>query len=164
MTDRKHALTGKNLVAFEVGGVAYAVDIQQVGEIIRPLTVLAIPGATEGVVGVADHRGAVIPVIDLRARFGVASKGRQRDERWLIVRVRGALVALAVDRVTEVFGATEPRSRDVSHLAATPYADAVRGAYGYRGGVVFVVDLERIVTPESLRQSVPAGGGRDASA
>ena len=63
----------KNLVGFLVGDVRYAVDILRVREIINPLGVVPLPHAPPVVVGVSDHRGQVVPVIDLRKRFGLPS-------------------------------------------------------------------------------------------
>ena len=77
---QKHDIGGKSLVGFEVAGVAYALDIQRVREILRPLpTLLRLPQLPRHVVGVVDHRGDVIPIIDLRMRFGVEPSGRERD-------------------------------------------------------------------------------------
>ena len=59
----------KSLVGFVVGDVAYAVPIAQVQEIVAPLGLTELPHAPAAVAGVADHRGQVIPIVDLRARF-----------------------------------------------------------------------------------------------
>ena len=61
----------KNLVGFLVGDVMYAVRIEAVREIVNPLEVVALPRAPEAVRGVADYRGVVVPVIDLRERFAL---------------------------------------------------------------------------------------------
>jgi hypothetical protein len=83
-------------VAFEVGGVAYAVDIQRVREITRAMPILPLPHLPPSVVGVVDHRGDVVPVVDLRHRFGVGHAGVGREVRWIVV-MRGArLLALVV--------------------------------------------------------------------
>ncbi len=63
----------KNLVGFLVGDVRYAVDILKVREIINPLDIVELPQSPSSVVGVADHRGEVVPIVDLRARFGLPS-------------------------------------------------------------------------------------------
>lgn len=178
MAERGSAGQRKNLVGFEVHGVGYAVDILQVREIIRPLGTLRIPGADalggRGLVGVADHRGHVVPVIDLRARFAAqaapdarSARPREREARWLIVAVRDHLVGLVVDRVTEVFGSSQPASRDVSHLAREDarLIQVIQAAYRHRGGLVFVLDVERLVSDSELGAGAPElGEGRDAGA
>jgi purine-binding chemotaxis protein CheW len=155
--ERSSAGQRKNLVGFEVNGVCYAVDILQVREIFRPLVTLKIPcsgviGGT-GLAGVADHRGHVVPVIDLRVRFAALTSGlasvrppRERDARWLIVAVHNHLVGLVVDRVTEVFGSSQPASRDVSHLSRPEVANLIQAAYRHRDSLVFVLEVERLAS------------------
>ena len=63
-----------------------------------PLPTLALPHVPSEIVGVVDHRGDVVPVIDLRKRFGVEPRGRERDMRWIIVSRGERLFGLAVDR------------------------------------------------------------------
>ena len=60
----------KTMVGFVVGDVQYAVPIGQVREISNPLAVVELPRAPASVVGVAYYRGEVVPVVDLRGRFG----------------------------------------------------------------------------------------------
>ena len=177
MGQRSSAGQRKNLVGFEVNGVCYAIDIQQVREIIRPLGTLRIPSSGaiggRGLAGVADHRGHVVPVIDLRARFASITgagapqrlSARPREARWLIVAVHDHLVGLVVDRVTEVFGSSNPASRDVSHLSRADDARLIQAAYRHREVLVFVLDVERLASETEVDGSglVQAGGG-DAGA
>lgn len=165
MGERANAVRRKSLVGFEVGGVHYAVDILRVREIIRPLTTLDIPSTRGGLAGVADYRGHVIPVVDLRARFKRAHSeaseaSRARDERWLVVGVQGHLAGLVVDRVLEVFGTDQPAARDVSHLTNPSEGVLLRGAYRHRGNLVFVVDLDLLVSEASalaIAENAPKG-------
>ena len=71
MPQRQRHDPSKNLVGFIVGDVHYAVSIHRVREIANPLQLVALPKAPRAVTGVADYRGEVVPVIDLRVRFGL---------------------------------------------------------------------------------------------
>ncbi len=161
------AVQRKNLVGFEVNGVYYALDILSVREIIRPLKTLRIPSrgliGGSGLIGVADHRGHVVPVIDLRERFaglvvgapGTSVRPRERDARWLIVALHKHLVGLVVDRVTEVFGSSQPASRDVTHLSRPDVASLIQAAYRHRGVLVFVLELERLASEAEVDVNRP---------
>lgn len=138
----KKAISGKNLVGFEVSSVLYAIDLSRVREIVRPSGMLALPHMPESVVGVVDHRGDVVPIIDLRVRFGVPSIGRDRDVRWIIVNRGERLLGLAVDRVTEVFGTLESDARALPAIAAGEGLRAMRGAYAHGGRLVFVLEVD----------------------
>jgi len=160
--ERSSAGQRKNLVGFEVNGVCYAIDILQVREIIRPLGTLRVPSSGaiggRGLAGVADHRGHVVPVIDLRTRFEAMTRSitgmsaadrastRPREARWLIVAVHNHLVGFVVDRVTEVFGSSQPASRDVSHLSRADDARLIQAAYRHRDALVFVLDVDRLAS------------------
>lgn len=132
----------KNLVSFLVGDVRYAVDIAKVREIVNPLPMVALPHAPPEVVGVADHRGQVLPVVDLRVRFGLVISEHTRRTKWIIVRVpeRSSAVALVVDVVTEVFGAGREDQRSVPEIGSGTSRRGIANVYAYDGGLVFVVD------------------------
>jgi purine-binding chemotaxis protein CheW len=141
---RKHGIAGKNLVGFEVAGVAYALDIACVREILRPLPTLSLPHVPDTVVGVVDHRGDVIPVIDLRRRFGVLASGRDRDQRWIIVSRAEMRIGLVVDRLTEVFGVEEASARELPKLGIGDKVRGIKAAYSHAGQLVFVLDVDEL--------------------
>jgi purine-binding chemotaxis protein CheW len=133
----------KDFVGFVVGEVEYAVAIARVKEIANPLDVVNLPHAPPAVVGVADYRGDVLPVIDLRLRFGLPSAAVTRRTKWIVVDVLGRLAALVVDAVTEVFGTAGAELKPAPPLAG----DDVRGIAGvshHGGGLVFVLELSRL--------------------
>ncbi len=132
----------KTLVGFSVGDVHYAVPIARVREIANPITVVALPHAPHAIVGVADYRGEVVPVVDLRARFGLPLAEVTRRTKWIVVDVAGRVVALVVDSVTEVFGTGGAELRPAPSLGG----DDIRGIEGvttHEGVMVFVLGTER---------------------
>ncbi len=137
----------KNLVGFSVGEVRYAVDILRVQEIINPLAVVGLPHAPPVVVGVADHRGEVLPVIDLRKRFGLPPSDATRRTKWIVVRVGVRPAALVVDSVTDVFGAAAGAERDVPELGVHDAARGIGAVYAHDGTLVFVIDVDRVASP-----------------
>lgn len=134
----------KNLVGFVVGDVRYAVDILRVREIINPLPIVPLPHAPRAIVGVADHRGKVVPVLDLRRRFGLPPAEVTRRTKWVIVRLEARAVGLVVDAVTDVFGAGEPGQRDVPRLGIGDTARGITSVYKHEDELVFVLDIDRI--------------------
>lgn len=132
----------KNLVSFLVGEVRYAVDIHLVREIVNPLPTVPLPHAPSEIVGVSDHRGDVLPVVDLRARFGLAVQGVTRRTKWIIVRVPGRdqPFALVVDAVADVFGAGRAEQRSVPELGRGQDLRGISQVFSYGETLVFVVD------------------------
>ncbi|MFW5876939.1 MAG: chemotaxis protein CheW [Myxococcota bacterium] len=137
----------KNLVGFLVGDVNYAVDIFRVREIINPLPVVTLPHASPVVLGVADHRGDVVPVIDLRRRFELPAQASGRRAKWIVVGASGRPVGLAVDAVTEVFGGDPAEQRSVPSLGAGDQARGIADVYLHEGSLVFVIDVDRVAAP-----------------
>ena len=145
---RQHRRRGgdrdKNLVGFLIGEVHYAVDIRRVKEIIRPLGVVPLPHPPPAVVGVADHRGEVVPILDVRTRFGLAELAITRRTKWILVMLPGKTVGLVVDAITEVFAAGEEDQRSVPSIGMGDAARGITAVFGHRGSLVFVLDIDRI--------------------
>jgi purine-binding chemotaxis protein CheW len=131
-------------VGLEVGGVAYAVHIQHVREIIRPLPMQVLPHSSQSVIGVIDHRGDVVPIVDLRVRFGTPLTADLGHTRWIIAQRNGRLCGLVVDRVTEVFSLNEADARPVPDLGPGGERRGITAAYSYGGRLVFALDIERV--------------------
>ncbi len=134
----------KNLVGFVVGDVEYAVAIARVREIANPLTVVALPHPPPAVVGVADYRGEVVPVVDLRTRFGLPSVAATRKTKWIVVDVSTRVVALVVDAVTEVFGTGGAELRPAPSLGGGDDVRGIAGVANHGKGMVFVLDTARL--------------------
>ena len=159
----------KNFVGFVVGDVEYAVPIACVREIANPLALVSLPHAPRSVVGVADYRGDVVAVVDLRMRFGLPPAEVTRKTKWIVVdvdagapaesdRTGGAarLVALVVDAVTEVFGRAGTKLRPAPALGAGEDIRGIAGVTTHAGGdpgrakgssesgLVFVLDTTRL--------------------
>lgn len=160
-TPRHRSDRTKNLVGFLVGDVRYAIDILRVREIINPLPLVDLPHPPPSVIGVADHRGEVVPVLDLRQRFGLPAQAPTRRTKWVVVAVEDRSVGLVVDAVTDVFGAGPSEAREVPRLGdhdargitavfslggdEAPAEEARAGRVGR--GLVFVIDVERVAEP-----------------
>lgn len=141
---RRTASVEKNLVGFLVGDVQYAVDILRVREIIRPLTLLELPHAPPAVIGVADHRGQVVPVVEVRRRFGLAPAASTRRAKWILVDVGGRTVGLAVDTITGVLAATDVDHRPPPALGMGDAARGISSVISHQSGLVFVLDVDRV--------------------
>lgn len=141
---RRRADRSKNLVGFTIGEVQYAIDIFRVREIINPLAIVPLPHAPAAVLGVADHRGQVVPVLDVRRRFGLPPSVTTRRTKWIIAQLGDRSVGLVVDAVTDVFGAGEPDQRSVPEIGVGDAARGISAVYSYGGQLVFVLDVDRI--------------------
>ena len=90
------------LVTFSIGEEEFGVNILKVQEIIRTMEITKVPRAPEFVEGVINLRGKVIPIIDLRRRFGLAPKGHDKNTRIIVIEINNIIVGFVVDAVSEV--------------------------------------------------------------
>jgi purine-binding chemotaxis protein CheW len=144
MPHRQRHDPSKNLVGFVVGDVEYAVNIARVKEITNPLLIVPLPHPPRSVAGVADFRGEVIPVVDLRARFGLPAAPSTRKTKWIVVDVSSRLVALVADAVTEVFGTGGAELRPAPSLGGGDDLRGIAGVTSHGAGLVFVLDTARL--------------------
>lgn len=133
----------RTLVAFAVGEIGYAIDVMHVVQIINPSPTHSLPMLPPAVVGVMDFRGVVVPVIDLRQRFGLYPQEASLRSKWIIIRVDQSFGALVVDEVSDVFGVLPSELRP----APTVGDGDLRGLLGvltHHGRMTFLLDLDRL--------------------
>jgi purine-binding chemotaxis protein CheW len=133
----------KDLVGFLVGAVHYAIDIQCVREITKPLPLVALAHAKEPIVGVADYRGEVIPVIDLRLYLSSPAVETKKT-KWIVFQAEGRAAAMIVDAVTDVFGAGSTELRESPSLGEGDVERGIRGVASIRGEMAFVMDTAKL--------------------
>lgn len=125
----------------------FAVDILRVQEINRMVEVTRVPKAPHFVEGVINLRGRIIPVLDLRRRFGVPDAERTARSRIVVVNVRGRVVGLIVDSVTEVLRIPRATVEPPPSLGATTGAEFILGVGRINDRLLTLLDLNRLLTP-----------------
>lgn len=89
------------LVGFVVGNEEYSVPILTIQEIIKPIEWTRVPQTPAYVLGVFNLRGSVIPLIDLRLKFGLGSINHTDDTRFIVIRHEDEVAGFVIDRLTE---------------------------------------------------------------
>ncbi|MCW3060607.1 MAG: CheW protein [Capsulimonas sp.] len=119
----------RQIVALHLGGEVYGVDIAHIHTIITPQAITHVPKAPAFVRGVMNLRGRIIPIIDLRERFGmepIEEEGR-KSMRIVIVDVQGLVAGLIVDAVSEVLRLSASAIDPPSQLVATAETECITG-------------------------------------
>ena len=88
------------LVGFIIGEEEYAVPILSIQEIIKPFSWTRVPQVPPYVLGVFNLRGAVIPLIDLRLKFGLTPKKHSDETRFIVMRHDDDVAGFVIDRLT----------------------------------------------------------------
>ncbi len=138
------------MVAFKLEKEEFAVDIQQVREVLKMTQVTPLPQSAHYIEGVINLRGEVIPVVDLRKRFELSEDQRNNQTRIIIVEIKDNDVGLIVDSVTEVlrFPATAIQAPP-TRIAGTR-TDLIKGVGKIDNRLLIILDLEKILTTEEI--------------
>jgi purine-binding chemotaxis protein CheW len=149
--DIKNATQGKSeellqLVSFNIGGEEFGVDILKVQEINRMLEVTRVPNAPEYVDGVINLRGKVIPIIDLRRRFGMDRKEHDKNTRIVVVELQGKVVGFVVDAVSEVLRIPKSVTEPPPPIVAGINADYITAVGKLDDRLLILLDLEGVLS------------------
>lgn len=140
------------LVSFEVGKEEYAVPILSVQEINRMMQITRVPQSPPFVEGVINLRGKIIPVIDLRKRFGLSKLENSDDVRIIVVEIASRVIGFTVDRVNEVLrinaNIVEPAPAMVSGIDT----DYVQGVGKLDDRLLILLNLEKLFTPDEFAE------------
>jgi purine-binding chemotaxis protein CheW len=143
-------------LVFKVGGAEYALPAAQVLQLESFGGVTVVPGTSPHVAGIVQVRGLIVPVVDLRLRFGLAQIEAALDTRIVVVELHGRTVALRVDSGREVL------RLDPAQFQATP-AIVNEQSHGFvlsiaRVGtrLLMLLDLPKVLGEEHLHDD-PSG-------
>jgi len=155
-------LMEKQLVLFELGGEIYGVDISAVFEIIRMQAITRVPKAPFFVEGVINLRGKVIPIVDMRKRFGLPKAEQNKDNRIMVVDSGGQNIGIIVDAVTEVLRISSDSVEPPSDIIVTAAADYLLGIANRDGNMIILLDLQRVLSKEAVGYGLDADVSMDA--
>jgi purine-binding chemotaxis protein CheW len=134
------------LVVFKMEKEEFACGINDVREVLKMIRVTPLPRSLDFVEGVINLRGDVIPVIDLRKRFGLAEAERTEDNRIIIVEVEERMVGLTVDSVTEVIRLSNTQIQEAPDQVAGSQTKLIMGVGKVDDRMLIILNLDRILT------------------
>jgi len=141
----------RQLVVFQLGAELYGVDIARVHEIIRLQSITRVPRAPSFVEGVINLRGKVIPVVDLRRRFGLPTSEHTRATRTVVVEIGDQVVGIIVDSVSEVLRVSTSTIEPPSPVVAGIDSEYLHGIAKLPERLVILLDLDRVLAREERR-------------
>ncbi len=134
------------IVVFRLGEESFGLRLHEVREIIMVGQITPVPRAPAFVEGVLNLRGEVMPVLDLRTRFGIDRIDRTALSRILITPIGGVFTGLVVDSVQEVGSVDQRKLEDpprVTTVGANAYIEKVARS---EAGMIFLLDLQRLLS------------------
>jgi purine-binding chemotaxis protein CheW len=136
-------------VLFRVGGSEYALPADEVLQLESFEGATRVPGASAYVEGLVQVRGRVVPVVDLRARFGLPAAERTLESRVIVVERGGRTVALLADSAREIVKLDPAEFRPPPELVAEQSAHFVRAVARSGRGLIMLIDPGRVIGEET---------------
>lgn len=146
-------LAGKYLT-FELDQEEYGIGILQIKEIIGMMPITALPQTPEFIKGVINLRGRVIPITDLRMKFGLDTTDYTERTCIIVVEInsnsRSLTMGLVVDAVSEVANIKAEEIEKTPSFGPGQHTEYIRGMAKMTGGVKILLDIDRVLTGEQL--------------
>jgi purine-binding chemotaxis protein CheW len=119
-------------------------------EIIRTMEITKVPKAPIFVEGVINLRGLVIPIIDLRRRFGLQAKAGTTDTRIIVIEINGMTVGFVVDSVSEVLRIPASTVEPAPPVVAGLDSDYISGVGKLQDRLLILLDLDKLLSADDL--------------
>lgn len=150
-------------LTFEVARETYAVNIQHVIEIVGMQKISAMPDVPNFIKGAMNLRGKVIPVMDIRLRFGLPNQDYDDRTTIVVLELNGSPTGLVVDKVTDVLTIPPDSIEPPTHwhnnkgqgTGETEQTGVVKGLGRHQEGVSIVLDVPQLLNEKDLVLNVP---------
>ena len=140
-------------ISFSIGEDQYGIEITDVREIRGWSDVTHLPKQPDYVRGVLNLRGAVVPIIDLRCRFGQGKTEATPMHVCIIVQIADRSVGILADRVLDIVSADTAKIQPVPKVALGNESELLSGLVSIESGMIALIDLRHLVADQ-----LPGGG------
>ncbi|HTW22625.1 MAG TPA: chemotaxis protein CheW [Candidatus Baltobacteraceae bacterium] len=155
------------VVGFRIGRETFGLPISIVREIVRVPEITSVPNAPDYIEGVINLRGRIIPIVDLRKRFGDKTFEVSKKNRIVVVELDSRVIGLIVHSASEVLRIPPSEVEAPHNVFQEGELNYITGVGKLNGRLVILLDLSRILQRGELRRlddaadamaAVPAGG------
>jgi purine-binding chemotaxis protein CheW len=140
------------VVGFRIGNETFGVRIASVREIVRVPEITAVPSAPDTVEGVINLRGKIIPVMDLRKRFGHVDIQPDKKNRILVVELQNKLVGLIVNAASEVLKIPPSEIEAPGSVFAEGESSYVTGVGKLKGRLIILLDVSKLLHQQEVKK------------
>jgi purine-binding chemotaxis protein CheW len=147
------------LISFAIGDDQYGVDIMAVREIKGWSEITHLPSQPDYVRGVLNVRGVIVPIVDLRCRFGQGLTQATPLHIVIIVQIAAKPIGLLADRVLDIVSLEESQVQPVPRIAHAQRANFLSGLVTIEGAMIALIDLQNLLSTTAE----PAGDGNGSA-
>ena len=139
------------LVVFELAKELYGINIAMVESIIKMQSITQLPQTPTYIKGVTNLRGTVLPVIDLRLRFGLDVQPDTKQTRVIIVTMGNLTVGIMVDGVSEVLRVSDDTIEPLPSMVNSVNSDFLKGIVRLEDRLIILLEVEKVLDLEEKR-------------
>lgn len=132
-------------LAFQLGTEEYALDINQISEIIKPREYTDIPRVPDYILGLISLRGVVVPIFDLKQRFQLGRVEVSTGARIIVCRQGGVTAGLLVDKINQVVKIAVDRIEPPPGVIAGIDRSMITGIGRYQGRMIILLNLASVL-------------------
>lgn len=149
----KDATSSLQLVSFQLDQEEYGIEITKVQEIILMGEITRVPQTPVFVKGLINLRNTVIPIVDLRRRFGMDETENTDETRIMVVNVAGKTIGIIVDAVNEVLRVSQDQIAPPPPTVAGLGREYLTGLVKFEKRLLIVLDIDRILNEEEAAEA-----------
>ena len=153
----------REVLVFVLGGEEYAVDILKVQEIRGYDKVTPIPKAPPFLKGIVNLRGTIVPVIDLRVKFGFEAPRYDATTVMIVLRIGARVIGVVVDGVSDTLGLSASDLKPAPAMGALVDTSYLAGLAAKDGRMILLLDIERFLSGAELDLLAGAAAGTTAA-
>lgn len=152
--NRRKNLNSERFLSFVLDGENYCSEIAMIREIMGMTTISKLPQTPDFIKGVINLRGRIVPIIDLRTKFGM--EPREYTDRTCIIVVdipvdgQILLMGVVVDMIQEVIGIPKEKISPVAYINARIRSDYIKGIAEVENGIKIVLDLVKVLSADEV--------------
>jgi purine-binding chemotaxis protein CheW len=147
---------GSQYLTFTLGDEHYGVDILRVQEIKGYTTVTRIPNTPEYIKGVLNLRGTIVPIIDLRSKFGMPKIDYTRFTVIVVLVIKDRVTGIIVDAVSDVLNIAAKDIQATPQFGGNVKVDFINGIGKNGDKLVSLLDVDQILSSEDLDRTSTA--------
>lgn len=144
-----NAIESTRLVTFRLGEHLFAAEIHAVQRVLRHEAPRALPDMPDWMEGVVDYQGTMVPVIDMRRRFGLPATAPGPQARLMVCSAPRGLAAMLVDAVLDVKPVQPSDVMDPPELFRGLAGEYLKGLTRRQGQLVVVLDVESLLASQA---------------
>ncbi|MFK7795785.1 MAG: chemotaxis protein CheW [Gammaproteobacteria bacterium] len=131
-------------VTFFLAGDKYAVDIMRIREVREWESVRDVPNSTDEIIGIIDIRGKIVPILDLKQKFGFGANEIDDDKAVIILKSVESRLGFIVDSVSDIEKLSDKDIKDINSFNQITHTDYIKSVFTKDKTVIMMLDVDQL--------------------